>query len=615
MINALPWNPKNGIEAFQQADTHVIKLGGQKSTRIAENLENMLTPHRSGKNIVVVVSSFKSYEDGDKKFRHGSVEENKQGFDTNEHLICAARLLAKGNIKMALEILEAVAAFSKDVASRNIKSGNDDQKEAELLSRHIGLVIDARIDALKGVLNAYHSSKDSKKRVHVFNEEHILEFEGKRISVRGFGDELARDVYTEYFRMKCYSPKIMTFKEATERIFKEPDLEALHRNVASSLSKVATGIRQELKRVLTRIGDTQTSGILIADGYLPVLGSQKGCADKVSAALAIAAHNLGHKAIVVIEQDTPMQSIDPSIVEASDMNPRTVQKMSYPFATEAFAYQSRTYPDTYHPEALLMLEHKGIDTVVLNPKDVHKDRITHITKRCGKKARTKGIEMMGCIKTPTRLVISSGKAVNTHGYEACLAKWFADNGISIDQIITSACSVTYVFAEKLPERRAHDLEKYINSIPELGDALVKREADPTVSIFLMGNNIHRRGDLEVVCRTLKDARAEISYMAQGVSRTTMILGIDERHEQEVLKALHTRLIEKRKTSHEIQRLDELFTELPEDKRVELLQQAKKLAKKRPAKKTRTSTPPAKRKSTLPPPPKVPTIKDPGIEEE
>ena len=624
MNNESLWTPKNGIEAFEQADTHVIKLGGEKSMHIAENLDNLLSPYRSGKNMVVVVSAFRSYADEDNKFRHAALDENHEGFDTNEHLACAAVTLSKGNLKTAMEILQSISVFYKSVAAKNITTPKNAQKELNFLTDVIGQAIDARIQALTGIFSAYHESKDTKKKIHTFNEDHILDFDGKKLSVRAFGDMLTRDVYAEFFRRRCYSPKIITFKEATEKIFKEPNLEALHVNTASSLRKVANGIRQELRRTLNSVGDTQSSGILIAEGYLPILGSQKGCSDKTSALLAVTAHSLGHRAINVIGQENPVLSIDPDLVDKEKIKPLTVKKMSYRFATETFAYQLRRDPEAFHPEALRMLEETNIDSVVLNPTAIYKDKMTLISNRFGNSS-SKGVEIIGSCKNPTTIVISSGKAVTTHGYEACLSRWFADNGISIDQIITSACSVTYAFTENLPENKATELMKYINSKPELGDASVEIDETPYVSVYCIGNNIQRRGEMEIICRTLKEAKAEISYMVKGKPKNTLVMGVEKKYERELLALLHQNLIEEKETTHEIQRFGELWPQMSQNEKMEILNQMEKLAAKRRSMKPtaqprRSTTPPALPKKenqptpkakSVPPSPKVPVIKNPG----
>jgi aspartokinase len=243
----------------------------------------------------------------------------------------------------------------------------------------------------------------------------------------------------------------------------------------------------------------------------------------------------GRNVAYVIEKQYPVMSADPRLVTGATVVP----EMTYDFAMEAFGNVHGADGGAIHPEALAMLAHTDIDTFVLNPETAAPENITHIHRF---DPEPDGIEMAAVRPIPTALQVRSTKMFNRPGFLQTMSQWFADRGISVDQIFSSEVTISFTFTNGgvgdpvIAQFRQFLEEQYADDELEL-NVLRDRAA-----LYCMGNNIAGVAPLAQMMKSLEIGGVKnIDFLTRG-ARESIIAIVDRKHAAAALASLHSECI-------------------------------------------------------------------------
>lgn len=518
----------SGQRALRDAETTIYKIGGENAADLKANADLVRTRTEKGKTQILVISALRSSNKEYDRFAHPDVADRdsdgrkKSGFNTTSHLIALAERLQAGDRDGALDLLERVRGATKEIVRSEIaRDPAIDQNETITA---LNAAIDGFLDTARE-----HIFGTQEKPVAV-GKDWLLHSPRGSLSITGLGEYLAKAIYDTYFHLRNISVggldtdglaqflRGIDAKELLDPLRSGETIDSLRRNVQSKLGYLL-----------------RTHDVVVAGGYLPVLGSQRGYSDRTGALLAQAAQETGRRVAYLIEKTTPIMSADPKKIPQA----RVVPEMTYELAMEAFGDQRGADGGAVHPEALRMLAERDIPALVFNPRDER--RMTHIHAY---EPPPNGAEIVASRKMPIALEVQSIRMLGHAGFVHAVTQWFAERNIPIDQISTSEVTVSFTFSngdlqeEKVKEFRAF-LEERFGPSPDLKLTATRGKS----LLFCMGNNMQQPGVARDATAALADVDANIHFIAQGPNGRVMTFMVDAEKAPAALLRLHEVCIE------------------------------------------------------------------------
>lgn len=521
---------------MDSAGIHVAKIGGDNAGDFRANYQTVLERLSAGKKQILVVSAVRSSLPVFNSLADAAVTDTasdgkrKHGFNTTSHLIEAARSLdgSDAGRHRAAELCERIGDFTRLAVRKNLE-GYEDEDLILNMEGAVGEVMD-REGAPHSLARLLRQSGTTEQ--HGEDWEFVTQkkeegtwLEDERRSITGAGEELGQALYAKYFRMKGMNVgRLSIHTDAMQAIARgKPvppfDAQHLRENIALQLQWLLQG-----------------HDVVVAGGYLPGIGGQRGYSDKTGALIAQAAGTAGYGSVAyLIEKQFPIMSGDPTRLQGA----RVISKMSYFLAKELFGNAHGANGAAIHPGAVDLLAESKIPTVVHNPHDADQSRKTLITDY---NPSPNGIEIVAARKVPVAIELCDTTMIGNYGFLAKVTAFFAAEKISIDQVATSEGSVSLTFTEDLP---SHVLEKLKSSLNwEFGS---RREEEQTLTvhilrnkslIYCLGNNMKRPGIAARATLALQLADADIHLITQGLNECVMTFLIDDDKVADALSLLH-----------------------------------------------------------------------------
>lgn len=518
----------SSLQALESAAVTVTKIGGENAVDLGTNLGLIASKRRTGRKQILVISAPRSADPAFSSFTHQSVADRdklgrvKPGFNTTSHLIALAKKLAQGDRATARSLFSCVEHFIGEVISRQcVRDGDAEslQKEALLAS----------IRPLLEHVETCIATADPRDVVQCEQDWLIRDGQGY-LSITGLGEAIVRNLYGAYFRLRRLPAGIVDSDSLSAEVYNPyanfpSDVVRSGERSAAAVKAMREHIRCDIDSLLGM------QDILIAGGYVPVLGGQRGYSDKTGAFIARAVQETGRSVAFVIEKQFPVMSADPRLVPEASVVP----EMTPGFAMEAFGNVHGADGGAIHPEALAMLSHTGIDTYVLDPTRAEPGRITRIHRF---DPQPGGIDMVAVKPVPTVVQVRSTKMFNRPGFLESMSEWFAGRGISVDQIFSSEVTISFTFAnggvgeEDIAAFQQFLAERYAD------DELSLHVRRDRAAIYCMGNNIAGVGPLSRMMQSLEQAGVtEIDFLTRG-ARESIIAIIDREQAAAALTAVH-----------------------------------------------------------------------------
>lgn len=528
--------PHSGFCALRDAETYITKIGGENAADLRTNAEIVRRRSTEGRQQVLAISALRSENCAYDHCAHASVADHdadgrrKSGFNTTSHLIAAAKALRAGDRERAFDLLERVRDFTKDIVQTEIRKDPDLSQPQVITQLHtiIDRVLDAAVDRLRS----------TEIQPFAIGQDWIVQDFAGIFSITGIGEELAKSIYSAYFRLKHIAAGELPITGLADIVLGD-DPQTLVGHEQKSEEAVALlrrTVRSQLKTLFH-----ENNNVIVAGGYLPLLGSQRGYSDKTGALLAQAMKEAGHSALYLIEKKSPIMSADPVKIPRA----RVVPQMTYELAMEAFGNQRGADGKAVHPEALRMLAEYDIPALVLDPRNEAAGNITHI--HCFDPPPN-GVDMVASRRMPIALEIESIRMLGNAGFVHDVTQWFIEQNppISIDQISTSEVTLSFTFSNgDFPEEKVaafkEFLEERFGPSPDLKLSVTRDKS----LLFCMGNNMKQPGIARDATSALTDAEADIHFIAQGLNERVMTFMIDADKAPAALAALHEVCIERR----------------------------------------------------------------------
>ena len=318
----------SGQRVLRNTETYVVKIGGENAANLRTNADRVRARTEQGKKQILVISALRSSDPAFTRFAHPSVDfdsegKSKDGFNTTSHLIAMAERLVAGDQKNAHDLLERVRRATKEMVRCEIER---DEKidQAEMLA-----VLFATIDCLLD--NACEQIFGTDKKPVAVGKDWLLHTEHESLSLTGIGEYLAQAIYHTYFQMRHLSVGQLDTVESARLMRGGTPKELLEQKQVSEFVKCIRNSVHSHVSSLLRMND-----VVVAGGYLPVLGSQRGYSDKTGALIAQALQECGHNVAYLIEKQSAITSVDPN---KNFPGMRIVPEMTYELAMEAFGDQ------------------------------------------------------------------------------------------------------------------------------------------------------------------------------------------------------------------------------------------------------------------------------------
>ncbi|MDD5075357.1 MAG: hypothetical protein PHO54_05850, partial [Candidatus Peribacteraceae bacterium] len=493
----------SGQRALRDAETTVSKIGGENAADLSANADLVRTRAEKGGKQILVVSALRSSSGDFDRFAHPDAADRdsdgkiKSGFNTTSHLIALAEHLRAGDRTGALDLFERVRAATKEIVRTEIER-NERSDSREMLS-----AVFASIDGFLDNVRARIFNTD-KKPVAV-GKDWLLHSEHGSVSITGIGEYLAKAIYHTYFHMKNISVGELNTEGLVQWMRGKDSSKLLEQRQAQELlASVRNSVRAHIGHLL------DAHDVVVAGGYLPVLGSRRGYSDRTGALIAQEAREAGHTTAYLIEKKSPIMSADPRKIR----NARLVEEMTYELAMEAFGDQRGADGGAVHPEALRMLAEQDIPALVFNPQD--ESSITHIHAY---DPPPNGVEIVASRRMPIALEIQSIRMLGQPGFIHTISGWFAERGISIDQGGgTSEVTTTFTFTNG--DVKNFDLEEFRRFLQETygpDRELVLDVREGKSMVFCLGNNMTQPGALLNAATALHQVQANIHFISKGLN--------------------------------------------------------------------------------------------------
>lgn len=529
--------PSNGLEALQSADVYVTKIGGENAGRLSLNATNAQDRTRNGIKQVTAVSAIRSSDDQFTAFADESVVDRdedgriKHGFNTTSHLIEIARCLSakeEGGAESAIAIAHRIAEFTKAIVLREVQNDEHLADGEDAADELVALVEKYVTDISHPNSLISWIQADEHCSIMQRGADWILHTRNEYVSLTGLGENLAKNIYETYFRRRGIAVEHLGIDQAFYSIYPK-----IHR--IDDPSKVVRGLQNLASdRIRTILA---SNDVVIAGGYLPILGSERGYSDKTGALLARATKAVHSRTLYVIEKEYPIMSADPRKVRDA----RTVPRMTHFLARELFGNSRGARGSAVHPAALEMLASDDIDIVVMNPEQ--EPTASNTTLIQDFKPDPNGVEIIASKKVPFALQISSSIIVGNPLFESDMAQWFSSRGLQIQHTATSEGTISYTFFEgTCSESMIEDMRTHLEQMYGIsGDGTLSKLEDLSV-IYCLGNNMRQHGQASRAAEALELAEVDIHFITQGLNESVMTFLVDAGDNNRAVRMLHNMFI-------------------------------------------------------------------------
>ncbi len=463
---------------LQQADTYVTKIGGENAADFAGNATMIAARLAQGKKQILAVSALRSSDPRYSQYTHQDAADRdklgkiKHGFNATSHLIAMASHFREGDREGARDILDRIRRFTKDIVRADTEQ--HPLPHAKSILCRFDALIDRHVDGLSAQMDGAQPED-----VLALEKDWLLRSPSSGIvSLTGFGEELAQTLTVQGLAVHGIRSCGIHTAGLTEAVLGDLPEETVRQE---SLTRQAIdSLRDTLRYQLALLLPSQD--VLVAGGYLPILGGQRGYSDKTGALLAQVAKQAGNNVAYLIEKRSPVLSADPALkLEGT----RVVEHMTPHLALEVFGNVHGADGGAIHPDALQMLADAEVDTFVLNPADSHSGSITHIHPFDPSPG---GIEMVAMRPMPLALRIRTTKMFGKPGFLKRVTDWFSARNISIDQVLTSEVTASFTFANGgVDDNVLQSFRSFLEDLygKDLGLDVIRDRA----LLFGLGNNI------------------------------------------------------------------------------------------------------------------------------
>ena len=528
-------------DALLAADVIVAKIGGDNAGSFRATYETIAGRLQRGVKQILVVSAIRSssaiYDSfSDPKVVDRSADGSiKHGFNTTSHLIRIAKLLNRHDRESrtkAGQICQQIAEFTRMAIRKDLESPEDRE-----VIKALEAVVQHEIDetestsSLRNLIGPpthgiVEREGEDWQLVTQKRTNQGWEYDDKR-SITGIGEELAQALYTRYFRLKGVN--------AGQLNIYSDEMRKIARNKPHAVID-AKHLREDIVLQLQRL--FMDCDIVIAGGYLPNIGSQRGYSDKTGALIAQAATKIGlGRVTYIIEKAMPIMSGDPLRIESA----RVVGRISYFLAKELFGNTHGANGAAVHPKAVEWLGEDAIPIVVHNPRDA----AANATLIDDYAPKPNGVEIVAARKVPVAIEIRCTQMIGEPGFLAAVTAFFAEQQISIDQVATSEGSISLTFTENINEEVFGNLRHML--CWKFGERVdIDREHEQVQIevlrnkslIFCLGNNMKTPGIASKATLALQLVGADVHLITQGLNECVMTFMIDDEKVSDALSLLH-----------------------------------------------------------------------------
>ncbi|OIO55167.1 hypothetical protein AUJ46_01820 [Candidatus Peregrinibacteria bacterium CG1_02_54_53] len=522
--------PANGYDALLNNDVYVTKIGGDNAGKLASNANIV---HRRAQNMrtqILAVSAIRSSHPSFSDMTHPFVIEKelatngkrKPGFNTTSHLIAIARALARNDRPAAEDMAGRISAFTRSIVDGEvIQDGlmEDRERTRARLQGCITRTIDDPDDphSLQSLISNAHPA-----HIRHVGEDWLLTEGNHSQSITGIGERLAQSVTRTYFEGRNV-PSAELDNGDEQTIYSM----MWQGDVSGARGQLCENLRQSLQRTLS------SRRVLIAGGYAPPLGTERGYSDKTGALIAHVVHQLGQQIVYLIEKAKPIMSADPNNVHGT----RVIPNMTPFLAKELFGNARGADAGALHPEALDMLAEDDIPIVVLNAEEEPAPHNTTLIQAFNPEPN--GVEIVHSRSVPFALQIVTGKMIGQTGFEEDIARWFAEHNVSIQHIATSEGSISYTFDNgKESAATVAALRQHVHDRYGVNGEEVIQAVDHLAVVYCLGNDMRTPGQAEKATFALHGAGVNIRMITQGLNQSVMAFLVDKDDASRAVQALH-----------------------------------------------------------------------------
>ncbi len=303
-----------GLQALEQAEWVVTKLGGLNACDFQGNFDRITAKNAAGKKQVVVISVLRTKD-----------------FNTTTHVNKLLKVLKdkpEGYQGLAHTQLEEIADVLRGILAANVEPQFQ--------------------GALMPILDRYVSNFaryiDSATDFTIVEQgtDFLMEKGSELNSLTGWGEDLVDELYKAYFVAKGRGAAELKIDRA--KIYEDPD-----------------SIRDLYH---SAVGDVmRTSDLIIAGGYEAVLGRTRSYSDPRAAQITEALAYHGANVVMAVEKEQAILTADPRIIPDAPM----IKIMSSKFAAEVFGIFGAEAGALHHLVVPILNGSKA-KIVVLNPE-------------------------------------------------------------------------------------------------------------------------------------------------------------------------------------------------------------------------------------------------------
>lgn len=506
-------------------NTHVNKLGGSEVYAINANIEALDNQRETlGGYQVVAVSAIRSknpkYEElchpDIKKVARNEEEKKKKdpGFNTTSHLILASLFLEKENTSAMQDVLSRIQSFLID--SNKEQLSEEDFETVEPL-------ITAKIQGLSQMMHQAQAQGCSVDRV---GEDCIITMsDGTWFSPLRAGEDLSAEIYTTLMkkRGKKVANVSLSQEDVTRIIGDNTTAKELDETIEMR-SVVRMMIKEEMKRKYEQ-AKAEGAEIFIVSGYVPMLANNRGYTDTTGITFADAIQDAEVRPVFHKIQDCPLTSASPSIID----DPIMVEHCSHETARELMDERGADSP-IIEPKAMIEAQNAEIPILVYSNNDPDPTRVSLIDK---KGSTRKGIFFVDRREKATHFEIhAEGEVMSLPGLESIISNVFADQGLSIHHLGSSANRITYIINKELSPKERAKLEANLKSV--LGtEKDITTKYEPVDTVFCKGDNISPLGTGAQVKAAMSQAGIGIKFTTQPNEDRSLVFCVRGATKEEV----------------------------------------------------------------------------------
>jgi|GEM_PF-5628040 len=523
----------NGQEALRDARTYVTKIGGDNAGQLKTNADVMRKRLQDGRTQILAISAIRSSQERYSALAHPDAIDRdaygnpKKGFNTTSHLIAAAKRLQAGTAHdraEAEDIAHRVQEFTLTLLRERTQEYDRLASPGNTMHRLERLVTESITDPGNPRSLASIIRRTNPEDLLTIGEDWLSVAPQGTQSITGIGEDLARRITLAHLQERGMAPAPLEIAPRDEQVI----FDALrHKAPSLAIERLSAGVHQALRSCIA------THRIIVAGGYFPYLGTERGYSDKAGAWLARLAKEFGGRIAYLIEKASSIMSADPKLVKGT----RVVPRMTPFLAKELFGNERGADAGAIHPAALDILAAEDIPIVVLNstvePTPANTTLISDFSPE------PNGVEIIHSKPVSIAIEVQAGAMIGQQGFEEDIARWFASHGVSIQHIATSEGSISYTFdngktsEETVRALRAHIAERYgIN-----GERAVRAVRDLS-AIYCLGNDMRTPGQMSKATFALEGANVNIPMVTQGLNQAVMTFLAAAGDAPKAVQALH-----------------------------------------------------------------------------